>query len=647
VFFVVVLCVLSVPGARAQGGSASLQLPNKAGVSGMIAVSPQQCVWRTGDNPAWASPAMDESGWRPWSAWDPASLEPHLWIRCQTDLSALRATSAPALQIALYAAYEVYFDGRALGSAGNLKTGAFTMNIIREWPLPGNLSPPSLIALRITRRVMSTVPVGSAPRLAIDAANSELLRNRRSAVILSQVSPRIFPVVCFCIVGVLAFVLLPLWLNDPGRRELQLLSISCVALPFIYLDYAAAAALFPLPVAGYFVLWALPAAVANVARALFAFALAHKRVPLVFSILIVVGNGLYLPTILIPLLPAVQSLALDSLRVRQLEAVGDIFRFLENLAPFAAFLPWSGVARRMKPLAVLTMAWGAVMMVFFAVRSTSTHIPGVPNLQAHWGIAVANIEAVAILSLIIALLFLLFREQQQTARERATLAGEMQAAQQVQSMLSPAVLDAAPGMRIEVAFHPIGEVGGDFYSCRVLPGNRQRILLGDVSGKGAAAAMTAAVLLGAAERRESDSPAELLDHLNRVLSDMCLGGFATCLCAELSAAGALTLANAGHLSPYRNGEEMKLEPGLPLGITTDATYSEAKMQLASCDSLTFISDGVVEAHSGSGELFGFDRAAAISHRSAEEIAVTAQSFGQDDDITVLTLQFASTESLHP
>lgn len=384
----------------------------------------------------------------------------------------------------------------------------------------------------------------------------------------------------------------------------------------------------------------MPAAVANVGRALFSFALARKRVPVVFWILIIVGNGLYLPSVLLPLLPASQSLALDLLRSRSLEAIGDIFRFLENLAPFAAFLPWSGVARRMRPLAALTMAWGGVMMAFFAVRFTSAHIPGIPNLQASWGNTVADSEAVAILSLVIALLFLLFREQQQTAQERAILAGEMQAAQQVQSMLAPAVLKTVRGMRIEVAFRPIREVGGDFYSCHILPGNRQRILVGDVSGKGAAAAMTAAVLLGAAEGRENDSPGELLDHLNRVLGDMRLGGFATCLCAELSATGALTLANAGHLPPYRNRQEMNLDPGLPLGVTTEATYSEVRAELSAGDSLTFISDGVVEAHSGSGELFGFERAAAISHRSAEEIASVAQSFGQEDDITVLTLQFA-------
>lgn len=605
----------------------------------------QQCLWHAGDNPAWAAPTLDESGWLPWSSWQQSPTEPQIWIRCQTNLSSLQNTAHPALQVTLYAAYELYLDGRRIGSAGNLKTGAFTMNLIRNWPLSGNLRPPAVIALRLTRRVVSTIPVGPAPRLDLEAGSVDLLQNRRSAVIVAQVAPRIFPVVCFCIVGVLAFVLLPLWLNDPGRRELQLLSASCVALPFIYLDYAAAAALFSFPVSAYFVTWALPAAIANIARALFSFALARRRVPLIFWILILLGNGFYLPTMILPLLPAAQSLALDYLRAHQLEAIGDIFRFLENLAPFAAFLPWSGVARRMRPLAALTMAWGAVMMVFFAVRSTSTHLPGIPNLQARWGIAVANSEAVAILALIIALLFLLFREQQQTARERALLAGEMQAAQQVQGMLAPAIVDTVPGMRVEVAFHPIREVGGDFYSCRILPGNRQRILIGDVSGKGAAAAMTAAVLLGAAQRRDHESPAALLAHLNHVLVDMRLGGFATCLCAEFSAEGAFTVANAGHLPPYRNGEEVPVDASLPLGLAPDAGYTESTFSLDPGDRLTFLSDGVAEAQNQEGELFGFERARAISTRSAEEIARTAQAYGQHDDITALALVFAPAEVL--
>jgi len=69
-------------------------------------------------------------------------------------------------------------------------------------------------------------------------------------------------------------------------------------------------------------------------------------------------------------------------------------------------------------------------------------------------------------------------------------------------------------------------------------------------------------------------------------------------------------------------------------------------QLAAGDTLTFVSDGVIEARSATGELFGFDRTAAISRQSAESIAAAAQQFGQEDDITVLTLTFAPVEVPH-
>ncbi|HWG19510.1 MAG TPA: PP2C family protein-serine/threonine phosphatase [Terracidiphilus sp.] len=622
-----------------------LLVPCALPAQSILNITPQQCVWHAGDNPAWAAPAFDDSAWQPYSTWNPLSGEPQIWIRCHANVSPLQNAPRPALQIALYAAYEAYLNGRPIGSAGNINTGAFTLNIIRDWPLSGDLAPPSVIALRVNRRVVSTVPVGLAPPLAIYAGSSDLLEYRRSAVILRQLAARGLPAVCFCIIGVLGVVLLPLWFNDRSRGELLLLAISCLALPPIYLDYTAAAALLPFPVSAYFVGWAVPAAVANITRALFFFVLARRRVPVVFWIVIIAGNGLYLPALVIPMLPATQALWLDTLRSHQLEAIGDVFRVLESLAPFAAFLPWKHVAGRMRPLASLCMAWGLAMVAFFTVRFTSTQIPGIPDLQARWSSTVADAEAVAVLSLVLALLFLLFREQQHTARERAILAGEMLAAQQVQCMLAPAALDAVPGMRIEVAFRPVREVGGDFYACRILPENRQRILIGDVSGKGAAAAMTAAVLIGAAQRRDNESPAALLLHLNNVLADMRLGGFATCLCADLSAEGSLTLANAGHLAPYRNGEELPLESCLPLGIAPDAAYTESTIPLAPNDRLTFLSDGVVEAQNQQGELFGFDRTSAISTQSAEQIAA-AQAHGQEDDITVLTLTFAPAEVLH-
>ena len=97
------------------------------------------------------------------------------------------------------------------------------------------------------------------------------------------------------------------------------------------------------------------------------------------------------------------------------------------------------------------------------------------------------------------------------------------------------------------------------------------------------------------------------------------------------------VANAGHLAPYLGGQEIAVENGLPLGITAETDYPEVSIQLPVGAQLTLYTDGVVEARARSGELFGFERAAALSTQPAEVIAQTAQSFGQDDDITVLTV----------
>ena len=104
------------------------------------------------------------------------------------------------------------------------------------------------------------------------------------------------------------------------------------------------------------------------------------------------------------------------------------------------------------------------------------------------------------------------------------------------------------------------------------------------------------------------------------------------------------LANAGHIPPYRNGVELTMPGALPLGMLASLTYDLVATQLMPGDRLTFVSDGVVEAQSKSGELFGFDRTQTLSVRSAREIADTANRFGQVDDITVVTIEFVGSES---
>jgi phosphoserine phosphatase RsbU/P len=246
---------------------------------------------------------------------------------------------------------------------------------------------------------------------------------------------------------------------------------------------------------------------------------------------------------------------------------------------------------------------------------------------------------------VLALLMFLVRRFSLARQEEERLSAEFEAAKTIQSLLIPPAPPSTPGFAIESVYMPAQEVGGDFF--QILPGYDRSLLIvvGDVSGKGLQAAMTVSAIVGALRDSEERRPADVLTHLNRVLCGQ-IGGFVTCCATLITDDGALTIANAGHLPPYRNGEEVPVSPRLPLGITSSSEYSELPLRLKPGDRLTFLSDGVVEAQSATRELFGFDRTRAISTQSAEAIAAAAQAFGQEDDITVLTLTFAPAEVLH-
>jgi Serine phosphatase RsbU, regulator of sigma subunit len=226
-----------------------------------------------------------------------------------------------------------------------------------------------------------------------------------------------------------------------------------------------------------------------------------------------------------------------------------------------------------------------------------------------------------------------------SAQEERRLATELSAARDVQSRLVPTLLPALCMARVQAVYLPATEVGGDFYQIFPMPDDSALIIIGDVSGKGLKAAMTGTLVLGAlrALAQEDLSPAQILMRLNSQLVGATDGGFITCLCARIAEDGSLKVANAGHLAPYCNGMEIDLENGLPLGIAANTSYVESSLRLAPGDTLTLISDGVLEARNAAGELYGFERTAALSIESAENVAQAAKAFGQEDDITVLTL----------
>lgn len=225
------------------------------------------------------------------------------------------------------------------------------------------------------------------------------------------------------------------------------------------------------------------------------------------------------------------------------------------------------------------------------------------------------------------------------SRDEERLANEIESARAVQQVLVPAEKPLIPGFAIEAVYKPAGEVGGDFF--QILPTQQGGVLIviGDVSGKGMPAAMTVSLLVGTFRTlaHYTQSPSEILSAMNQRMLARSKGGFTTCLVLRVDADGVLVAANAGHPPPYVDGKEIALQNGLPLGLATDSQYPESSLALSPSARLTLITDGVVEARNGSGELFGFERTAAISAQAAEAIAHAAQTFGQEDDITVLTL----------
>lgn len=184
-------------------------------------------------------------------------------------------------------------------------------------------------------------------------------------------------------------------------------------------------------------------------------------------------------------------------------------------------------------------------------------------------------------------------------------------------------------------------MGGDFF--QIIPHRTDGsvlIVAGDVIGKGLKAGMLVALLVWAIQNASETTtePLEILQAINRRL----LGrgnAQATCLALRIREDGSTTLANAGHIPPYLNGEPMEMEGALPLGIIEEVDFPVMRFTLTEGDRLILTSDGIAEATDANGNLFGFERIKNLMRGavSAVELATAAQKFGQEDDISVISV----------
>ena len=243
---------------------------------------------------------------------------------------------------------------------------------------------------------------------------------------------------------------------------------------------------------------------------------------------------------------------------------------------------------------------------------------------------VGDFTGILVIVLIVFFRFLRIQREQ----ERAT--NELIAARSMQELLIPREKLATPGFDVDSVYDPANEVGGDFFHVETVGVSGILVIIGDVAGKGLKAAMNVSLLMGALRRTQERNPARILEALNRVLVGT--DGFTTCQAIWFAANGEMVIANAGHIPPYLNSQEIALPGSFPLGVLAEITYEEARFYLHPGDRMLLLSDGVIEARLPSGELFGFDRVRHMSLESAAGIAQAAKSFGQQDDITVLTIR---------
>jgi len=236
---------------------------------------------------------------------------------------------------------------------------------------------------------------------------------------------------------------------------------------------------------------------------------------------------------------------------------------------------------------------------------------------------------------------------------------ELGTARSIQHALLPKDLPKLEGWKIAYHYQPAREVGGDFYDFLRLDDGRVGLVIGDVSGKGIAAALVMAntqSVLRAVARRGNIAPGRVLAEANEVLyAYIPSGTFVTCFYGVLDPeSGRLVYANAGHDPPYsqRGGEAKELRArGMPLGLMPGMPYEEKEAVLAAGDDLLLYSDGLVEAHNPEGDMFGFPRLRKLimakSTGSVEELVdfllaelarFTGTDSEQEDDITLVTLE---------
>jgi phosphoserine phosphatase RsbU/P len=204
------------------------------------------------------------------------------------------------------------------------------------------------------------------------------------------------------------------------------------------------------------------------------------------------------------------------------------------------------------------------------------------------------------------------------------LTKEIEQAADIQRNLLPREAPRFDSLDVAGLSIPCRSVGGDYFDYLTLPGNRLGVIVGDVAGKGMAAALLMSSLQARVQvlSEDADDLGQFLTRLNRSVSATCpVNRFITFFIAVIDpASGSFTYANAGHNPPYlvrADGRLESLKGGGPvLGVLKSMQYGAYQGALAHGDMIVMYSDGATEAVSAEGEEFGEERMEAALRQTA-------------------------------
>ncbi|HEY3989183.1 MAG TPA: PP2C family protein-serine/threonine phosphatase [Acidobacteriaceae bacterium] len=646
------LICLSLPAARAGADTFKTHDPG----TGSVAITgPWQ--FHTSDDMAWANPAFDDSGWEQIRGDDTWGAQTHpghtgfAWYRKRIEITGAN-TSLAILMPPVDDAYELYWNGQKIGTYGELppraKWWATGHSAVYSLPVNASANASGVLAMRVWKAPLSSTDpwtggglnaapvIGNKTVLAMQAMEPRYEQER-------QHLPGFLMAAAIFVAGLIALLLylrertqwlflwLAIYLLADGLIGFRRLDAMQYGLHFVslqmYLQFVEATQDISL--------WLLLLTLFGLSREA-----RWRRWTKILATVYLASQAVDISTF-VPWQHAGPGLQWTDAITTAIYTLAPIYIF---------FIVGFGLARRRQmtlwPIAIAAFLYGAYNMTYQLSGQGRRFTHWTLNSRmAAWGIHVGayTFSAPFLLDLLlfVVLLITVGRHQFMERRRQAEIEMEVKSAREVQHVLIPEETPAIPGYSVTSVYKPAAEVGGDFFQVMPQADGGALVMVGDVSGKGLKAAMTVSLIVGTLRTlaEYTQQPAEILRGLNRRLIGRIDGGFVTCVVLHIAANGETTVANAGHLAPYRDGSELPVGGSLPLGLSSGAVYDELSFRLHEGETLVLYTDGIVEARNAKGELFGFERLSTLLAARPEvgTIVDAAENFGQEDDITALSI----------